>query len=288
MLRIGAFLGLVAAAAYFADLESLWDDLSAISPTALAVALGLQTLAIVLMSWRFWYLVQAAGAQMRLGTAHRLTFAAALANMVLPTSLGGDAGRIVLTRRLETGLNGAIAVGVLDRMVGLVALCLTALLGAIFVPHLLPPVVVLLVAMPLMVLAVVVFWRTRLAKGRVTGPVLLGLLQPKVILLALAVSLLGHALSAVIAHTLLAGQTPMPTLAQTFVLFPAVLLAASLPISIGGWGTREVAAIAAFALVGVEASGAVAMTLVFGITQLVAAALGTALCLSLWPARAAP
>ena len=287
MLRIGAFLGLVAALAYFADLESIWADLAAISPTSLAVALGLQAFAIVLMSWRFWYLVRAAGAQMRFGTAHRLTFAAALANMVLPTSLSGDAGRIILTRRLETGLNGAIAVGVLDRMVGLTALCLTALLGAIFVPQLLPPVVLLLVATPLLFLGVVVIWRKRLANGRTTGPVLLGLLRPKVMFAALVVSLLGHAISAVIAHTLLAGQVPLPTLAQTFVLFPAVLLAASLPISIGGWGTREVAAIAAFALVSVEASGAVAMTLAFGITQLVAAALGTALCLSLWPARAA-
>jgi uncharacterized membrane protein YbhN (UPF0104 family) len=55
--------------------------------------------------------------------------------------------------------------------------------------------------------------------------------------------------------------------APTFIL-------ASLPISVGGWGTREAAAVAAFAAVGVPAPAAVAMALLYGLAALVQAVAG--------------
>jgi uncharacterized membrane protein YbhN (UPF0104 family) len=48
-----------------------------------------------------------------------------------------------------------------------------------------------------------------------------------------------------------------------------------LPISIGGWGVREAAAIPLLALAGIPASGAVTLALLFGLTQVAAAGCGT-------------
>ena len=49
------------------------------------------------------------------------------------------------------------------------------------------------------------------------------------------------------------------------VLFPPALLVTTLPISIAGWGVRELAMVAVFALVGVPADGASVLSILFGL-----------------------
>ena len=50
---------------------------------------------------------------------------------------------------------------------------------------------------------------------------------------------------------------------------PPVLLVMTLPISIAGWGVREQAMVAAFALVGVPGEGALALSIMFGLMGLI-------------------
>ena len=56
--------------------------------------------------------------------------------------------------------------------------------------------------------------------------------------------------------------------AWVFAMAPIFLLAA-LPVSVGGWGTREAAAVLALAPFGVDAAGAVGAALVYGLYGLV-------------------
>ena len=53
------------------------------------------------------------------------------------------------------------------------------------------------------------------------------------------------------------------------VLMPPVLLVMTLPISIAGWGVREQAMVAAFALVNVPGEGALALSIMFGLLGLI-------------------
>jgi uncharacterized membrane protein YbhN (UPF0104 family) len=62
-------------------------------------------------------------------------------------------------------------------------------------------------------------------------------------------------------------------------LVPPVLLASTLPISIGGWGVREGAMIAAFALIGVPSDGALVLSVLTGLAGMAAALPGGALWL---------
>jgi uncharacterized membrane protein YbhN (UPF0104 family) len=55
------------------------------------------------------------------------------------------------------------------------------------------------------------------------------------------------------------------SLADCMVLTPLIVLAAMLPISLGGWGVREGAAILLFGLVGLTRSDALALSVVFGL-----------------------
>lgn len=56
-----------------------------------------------------------------------------------------------------------------------------------------------------------------------------------------------------------------------------IFLMAALPVSVGGWGTREAAAAAVLAAFGVPAAQAVAVALIYGVFGLLQAALGGAL-----------
>jgi glycosyltransferase 2 family protein len=51
------------------------------------------------------------------------------------------------------------------------------------------------------------------------------------------------------------------------VMVPLVVLLTMLPISIAGWGVREAAMVAAFGYVGVDAPGALALSVAFGLVQ---------------------
>ena len=59
------------------------------------------------------------------------------------------------------------------------------------------------------------------------------------------------------------------SVADSIVLMPVVVLAATLPISVGGWGVRESAAITLFGLVGVSGPDALALSVLFGLASLV-------------------
>jgi uncharacterized membrane protein YbhN (UPF0104 family) len=59
------------------------------------------------------------------------------------------------------------------------------------------------------------------------------------------------------------------SLLDCVVLFPIVVLVATLPISIGGWGVRESAAITVFALAGVSQPNALALSIIFGLAGII-------------------
>ncbi|MBS0501424.1 MAG: flippase-like domain-containing protein, partial [Proteobacteria bacterium] len=64
-----------------------------------------------------------------------------------------------------------------------------------------------------------------------------------------------------------------PAAAWAWAIAPVFLLAA-LPVSVGGWGTREAAAVAALAPFGVAAPAAVGVGVIYGLYGLAQGALG--------------
>lgn len=271
-LRVGVFVALVAVALSFTDLGAVWDRLRVIGPVSLAAMIGLHVIIILLASWRFGVIARGAGASVPAPEARRLTFYSTLGNLVLPTSLAGDAGRIWLLRRQGIGLRGAIDIGIFDRVIGLAALGLLVLAGTLADRSFVSPLLTALVCA--LSLAGATALARRFGKAR----------APRLMTRTVALSLAAHLVSIAIAWIFLRDQGAPVSPAALLVLFPAVLLAASIPVSVGGWGTRDVAGVAAFSAIGMPADLAVAMTLSFGLTQLVAALAGSAFCFVLGPA----
>ena len=83
------------------------------------------------------------------------------------------------------------------------------------------------------------------------------------------IGIVGHANISVLIFTLAMGLGLEITLANCLLLFPPVLLIQTLPISVAGWGVREGAMVAMFALVGVPAEGVLAMSILFGLVLII-------------------
>ncbi len=264
------------------DLPEVWAQASSVSSANLVLIVTLQVVIALALSWRFTLAARAAGSGITYLSAGRLTFLSTLANLLLPTSLAGDAGRVWFLRDYGLALKSALAVGVFDRIIGLTALGAIVLAGAVITPKTVDGSLIAVICLFLSVLGAALFlqWRRLGGLGATVGA--LAVLRPGVLGASFALSVFGHLISVVIAYSILRDQGMSISFTQTLVLFPAVLLSASLPVSIGGWGARELAAVAVFPLVGVPASAAMAMAILFGVSQLVACLVGT-LALRLFP-----
>jgi uncharacterized membrane protein YbhN (UPF0104 family) len=62
-----------------------------------------------------------------------------------------------------------------------------------------------------------------------------------------------------------------PAFAEFCVVIPPVLVASTVPISIGGWGTREVAMISALATVGIDPHSSLAVSVSLGVASILVA-----------------
>ena len=59
-------------------------------------------------------------------------------------------------------------------------------------------------------------------------------------------------------------QVPL-TLSAVVAVGPVIVLAQVLPISVGGWGVREAAAVTLLAMAGIDATSALLVSITFGI-----------------------
>jgi uncharacterized membrane protein YbhN (UPF0104 family) len=75
---------------------------------------------------------------------------------------------------------------------------------------------------------------------------------------------LGHINLALVVYVLAVGLNMGVTVLDCLVLVPPVILVATLPISISGWGPREMAMITAFGFIGISKEHATALSVLFG------------------------
>ncbi len=119
----------VAYLAWKIDLEQTLDVLTGASPWWFLLAVAIMTLTVVPMAERWRRLLSAHGMRERVPWLTRSYLVAYAAGQILPTSIGGDAVRIVETTRRHPGRLGDVsAIVLLERALGGAA---TVLLGAI-------------------------------------------------------------------------------------------------------------------------------------------------------------
>ena len=242
----------------------------------------------VVSALRWRALARWLGADVSVRDASRWYFQAIGLNALLPGAvLGGDLYRAVVLRRAGQATLASSWSVVLDRVSGLWMLCAIGGLGAALCADVLAPWLRLPAgAFAALMLAGTALWLAtpwtlpallRRWGVRWLAPLRAAAQRPDFnrqmgwqALASAAVQLLS---AAALAGGGLALGVQLPLAAWAFAIAPVFLMAA-LPVSVGGWGTREAAAVASLAPFGVAAPAAVGVGVIYGLYQLAQGAMG--------------
>ena len=242
----------------------------------------------VVSALRWRALARWLGADVSVRDASRWYFQAIGLNALLPGAvLGGDLYRAVVLRRAGQATLASSWSVVLDRVSGLWMLCAIGGLGAALCANVLAPWLRLPAgAFIALMLAGTALWLAtpwtlpallRRWGVRWLAPLRAAAQRPDFnrqmgwqALASAAVQVLS---AAALAAGGLALGVQLPLAAWAFAIAPVFLMAA-LPVSVGGWGTREAATVAALAPFGVAAAAAVGVGVIYGLYALVQGAMG--------------
>ena len=248
--------------------------------TAVAIALVVTALTTLCCAWRWRLVARALGLDVPLGRAVGACYRAEFLNSTLPGGVLGDVHRAVDGGRRTGEMSRAVRSVAWERSLGQVVQVAFTVAVLLALPSpIRPPAPVLVVVALVAVLGAVLLLRDRRAGARrLPGRVLLTAGQDLAAILRarrawLAVGLvsvvvvLGHVVVFLVALRTAGADVPAST---ALPLALVVLLAGAIPTNIAGWGPREGAAAWAFGLAGLGAAQGVTVSVVYGVTALLA------------------
>ena len=231
-------------------------------------------------AWRWQLIAGRLGIGLRWSTAVGMYYRSQFLNSVLPGGVIGDAHRAVVHGRSADSVSRASRAVVMERSAGqavqvAVALVVLALFGAEFEGFVLVGLAIGVGALVVAVItAAAASARVRTALRHERDELRAGVGNPgafaSVSFASLIVVACQVATFVVATAAVGADVAPLRLLAIALV----ILLAASIPLNIGGWGPREGIAGWAFALAGFGAAAGVAASTLFGVLSLISVAPG--------------
>jgi uncharacterized protein (TIRG00374 family) len=244
----------------------------------LLLAVLFQLISTFVASFRWKLVMQRLGFGQDFVFYLRSYFKGSFFNQGLPTSIGGDALRVIDVARNGHRKRDAFYGVAVDRGLGLVGLLVFNLLANIFAPELLPRnvFIALNVLVLLGIIGFIVFYYlnriTRLEQW-VPTRVLLRISQRLDTVLCdipsvfkhLAFSLLIHLMALLSMYFIGSGVGLQFDLLTYMVVVPPVILLTIVPISLAGWGVREGGMIGLFTLLGADLTLVLSMSIIYGL-----------------------
>ncbi|MBU0753213.1 MAG: flippase-like domain-containing protein [Gammaproteobacteria bacterium] len=299
LFRAAASLGLLALVFHFAGPARVLAAFANASPAWLAAALTASVAASLTSALRWHALADWLGLAATRPALIVAYFRGIAANTVLPgATLGGDALRALQLQRLGHPLAASAASVALDRMSGLWVLAVLSLattaaaqFAGVLPPALLPlpPVLTLIAAIAVLAAPTFAWLASRAWHMHLPGPLERALtalhdrpapLRHLTAQFAWSAGVQGFSMLTFA----LAGRAvglDLPLWLYVIAAGPVFILAA-LPVSVGGWGTREAAAAVTLGHFGASTELAIAAAMLYGIFAVVQGAAGA---LSLLPSK---
>ena len=287
-IKVGVTALIVAALLAYVDLGAVVEKIATLGRGHLAAVFALLIAQIVFAGVRWHLILQALGERVAFRDDFRIYLAGAMANIVLPATVGGLSVRALLLVRRGISLGVAALSLAVERLLVLSALGAAFVLGALVLRGEVRQIdmeaiqsaalvmALLLLAGGLGLLIVHGLIRRR-RFGSLHAPLESLTRKPTqtvaLLLCSALVLFLGFAAVAVIASGL---GVDVPILLLLAVQ-PMVAVMTSLPVSFGGWGVREGSMVVSLGLLGVTAESALAISVLYGVTGIVATLLVAAL-----------
>jgi glycosyltransferase 2 family protein len=266
------------------DLSASWRAAQAIDPLLAMAACLMVVIQIFLGMVRWRVVTRALGLAMPFRRMCAICYSSTFFGIALPGGAGGDAVRIWMASRAGLPASRVFSSVLLERGVTILGLTLLVtatepLLLARFpnlpAPWLFPA----LTAGGLIGFGVLCLldrvppplrrWRLIRGLALMAADARTLLRDMRRFSLALGISILGHVNLSLAVYALAVGMALNVQITDCLVLVPPVILAATLPISIAGWGVRETAMVAAFGAIGVSSASAFVLSVLYGLVCIV-------------------
>lgn len=277
----------------YVDLDAMRPRLTEADPVWLGLALVALGCQFVISMLR-WHDVSAVlGLRISYRAALTLGLVGQMFNQILPTNFGGDGVRILAMSRHGWPWMTAARTVLVDRAVGVLfivgAAALSLLVALVAGRPQIPQGALLLAFVASLLIAAIILiafaapHAERLqARYGWLRPVAWGLSGLRVVLTSrkgtppiLMKALLVHLLL-VQSFCLQAAALDIEITRELFLIVTLIILASAFPLSFAGWGVREGAAVTGLALIGVNATDAVLISVLHGVGQIIIGLLGAA------------
>ncbi|MEM9452864.1 MAG: lysylphosphatidylglycerol synthase transmembrane domain-containing protein [Myxococcota bacterium] len=280
-LRWALGLGLLALTLTWIDPAEVLTPIGAADPVWLALALLLSLPMMLLMAVRWSFTARRMGVELPLRTAWRDYYVSALLNSVLPGGVAGDVVRVARQAGGPARPLGPVARSVVvERAVGQLVLWLMLLTSAVLW-GLGDVALAVSVALSIAVIGALVLVglgaHPRVAStapgrliARIRGELRAALLSGWALVVQLSTSV-GSLIAFIGMYyccTRAIGSVMTP--AQALLVVPGILAVTTVPLTVGGWGVRELSAMALFELAGIPSADGAASSVLFGAACLVA------------------
>lgn len=271
------------------DLDSIGQRLGSLDFRWMVFTLFLLCIQMALNALRWREIIAICGNSLSFVTALRYSFIGQFFSQVLPSTVGGDAVRIWLLARGGVEWPVAIYSVLIDRVVGvsvlaaLVVTCLPWTFNLVHDPSARAALALIgfgtlaaaLVFLALGLQHLRIMERWWLTRHFATASRLAWRLCRSVAGVRVAVLSLGIHLLTVTAgwSAAMAAHATVDFVHVLYLILPVVLIA-TIPISIAGWGVREGAMILAFSYAGLAESDGLIVSILYGLTTLASGAIG--------------
>ena len=272
------------------NVGALGERLSRFELGWIALAVFLLTAQVVLLAARWREIATVCGANLAFTSALQISFIATFFNQVLPSTVGGDGARIWLFARQGAGWATATYSVLIDRIAGVFVLALIVVACLPWTFSLIHDSIaraVLLVIGFGAIAGVLIFvligvrfrqWLDRwmltrhLSAASRISAALCRSHRSATIVLACSVAI--HLLGVTVAWCCVKAVAAPVSFAQVLFLMPPVILIATVPVSIAGWGVRESSMIVAFAYAGLAQSDGLTLSILFGAVGFIVGVVG--------------
>ncbi len=285
ILRLTVSVALIVVVVALVDPRVLTADLSRVQLVWALPALMLIWSTTFVSAWRWSIVVRSVGPIQEQPPSYwrlwRLYWIGQFFNQLLPSGLGGDGMRMWLVQRAGLPAGSAVTSVLVDRVVALAAI---VLLVAITLPLAFEGsdqgaaplwLWAVVVSCALGIAGVAGFTWMPVPHSLSGNPLVRGLRRlstdlwkvisrPGYLLATLGASVVVQAIGATTVFAIAHSFGVRLGLLQSLALMPVVVLATAMPISIAGWGVREVAMVAVLASVGVASESALLISLFYG------------------------
>lgn len=267
------------------DAASLISMLQGQPVWAPLAVIALMLLQMAISTFRWQRLLALMAARAPYGLLFRFNYISLFFTCCLPGTIGADVVRGLLLRKSGVSFKACAHSVILDRLVavaGIVAMVLIALPWLAVYFNLPDPGVLITVALLLVIAGFILLAKLPqlLAPYAIKPPVaiLLQLLEsaqrlvfsPRHFWITLAQAMFAHGCFCLAATLLVHGLGASFSLADSLILIPPVLLLMMLPVSVGGWGVREVSMVGFMASAGISQDVALAVSIQLGMLNIIA------------------